>query len=103
MVVLRPHIMNWTTAGTPGGEDPNTGYPLPRTPGEAKSIPCHFHLGGIKEFKNEDNSVTRQIGRIRLDPGSELPLVGQTLDIPGHFTGIARDIYKGQLSWRIDV
>lgn len=69
----------------------------------SKSVECHWHLGGTKEFRNEDNTVSKQLGRIRLDVGSELPEVGQMVEIEEHFKGIVRDIYKGQLSWRIDV
>jgi hypothetical protein len=95
--------MNWITAGTPGGEDPVTGYPLPGTPGEARSVACRFHLGGVKVFKNEDNSVTNQVGRIRLDAGVELPEVGTIVEVAGQFTGPVKDVYRGQLSYRIDV
>ncbi|MCY1535763.1 hypothetical protein D9M68_711820 [compost metagenome] len=68
-----------------------------------KSVKCHWHLGGTKEFKNEDNTVVKQIGRIRIDADSDLPEVGQKVEVVGHFEGIVRDVYKGQLSWRIDV
>jgi hypothetical protein len=95
--------MNWTTAGTAGGEDDTTGYPLPGTPGESVSVPCRFHLGGIRVFKNQDNSEVNQIGRIRVDVGSDMPLIGQRVDVPGQFNGVIRDIYRGQLSWRLDV
>lgn len=95
--------MTFTSEGTPATTDPVTGYPIPGTPGEARSVPCRFYLGGIKEFKNEDNTVTRQVGRIRLDAGSDMPLIGQVIDIPGQFNGQVRDIYRGQLTWRIDV
>jgi hypothetical protein len=103
MVEFRPHILEWTTASSEPAQDPLTGYPIPGTPGEARSVPCRFHLGGTKEFRNEDNTVVKQIGRIRVDEGSEMPVVGQVVTVPGHFTGQVKDVYKGQLSWRIDV
>lgn len=102
-VDTRPHVMNWTTPGTPGGVDNTTGYPIPGTPGSAMSTPCRFHLGGIKQFKNEDNSVVNQVGRIRLDVGSELPVVGTIIEVVGQFKGPVKDVYRGQLSYRIDV
>lgn len=95
--------MNWVTAGTAGGEDPVTGYPLPGTPGEARSTPCHFQLGGVRVFKNQDNTEVQQIGRIRLDAGVELPEVGSIVEVVGQFSGLVRDVYRGQLSYRIDV
>lgn len=95
--------MTFTDPGEPGGVDATTGYPIPGTPGEARSVPCRFYLGGIKEFKNEDNSVSKQVGRIRLNVNSPMPVIGQVIDIPGHFNGQVRDIYRGQLTWRIDV
>jgi hypothetical protein len=103
LVNTRPHILKWTTAGTPGGEDPVTGYPLPPTPGVDMQVPCRFYLGGVKQFKNQDNTVVNQIGRIRLDAGVELPAIGDMIEIPGQFTGKVQDVYRGQLSYRIDV
>jgi hypothetical protein len=102
LVDFRPHILTWAIMGESTFE-PGTGYEIPGQTGEAVSIPCRFHLGGIKEFRNEDNTVVKQIGRIRVDKGSQMPVIGQTIDVPGHFNGQVRDIYKGQLSWRIDV
>nr|MBB6149486.1 hypothetical protein [Mucilaginibacter sp. SP1R1] len=95
--------MNWVTAGGAVTVDPLTGYPIPGAPGVAKSVPCRFHLGGVKIFKNQDNTTINQVGRIRLDAGVELPQVGQIIDIPGQFNGKVQDIYRGQLSYRIDV
>ncbi|WP_114937574.1 hypothetical protein [Mucilaginibacter endophyticus] len=95
--------MNWVTAGTPAGEDPTTGYPLPPIPGEPKSVSCRFHLGGTRIFKNQDSVEVNQIGRIRLDAGIELPDVGQMIEVVGQFTGKVQDVYRGQLSSRIDV
>ncbi|WPU91796.1 hypothetical protein SNE25_20985 [Mucilaginibacter sabulilitoris] len=95
--------MNWVTAGTPGGIDENTGYPIEGQPGESRSLPCRFHLGGVKVFKNQDNTEVNQIGRIRLDAGVELPEVGAEITVPGQFSGKVMDVYRGQLSYRIDV
>jgi hypothetical protein len=95
--------MNWETAGTPGGIDDSTGYPLPGIPGQPMSVPCRFHLGGVKVFKNEDSTVVNQIGSVRLDAGIELPEVGSIIEIVGQFTGPVKDVYRGQLSSRIDV
>ncbi len=102
MVDFRPHIMTWTTPDGEPSEDEN-GYPVPGSPGEIKEIPCHWHLGGNKEYRNEDNRITRQKGRIRIDVGVEMPEVGQEVEVVGHFKGEVKDIYRGQLSWRIDV
>ena len=102
MLDFRPHIMTWTTRGE-STTDPDTGYEIPGVPGETKSVPCRFHLGGIKEFRNEDNTVVQQKGRIRIDVGIEIPEIGQTVNVIGHFQGVIRDVFKGQLSWRLDV
>jgi hypothetical protein len=95
--------MNWVTAGVPTGEDPATGYPLPQAPGEPRSVACRFHLGGTKVFRNEDSTEVNQIGRIRLDAGIELPEPGQIIEVVGQFKGKVQDVYRGQLSSRIDV
>jgi hypothetical protein len=95
--------MKWLAAGTPGGEDPATGYPLPGTPGVKVSIPCRFHLGGVKQFKNQDNTVVNQVGTIRCDAGVALPEVGQLIEVVGQFKGPVKDVYRGQLTYRIDV
>lgn len=102
MVEFRPHILKWSTpAGEPG--DDENGYPTPGTPGSVVQMPCRWHLGGNKEYRNEDNGVTMQKGRIRIDKGVELPEVGQEVEVLGHFKGVVKDIYRGQISWRIDV
>ncbi|MBB6109715.1 hypothetical protein SAMN05421821_105133 [Mucilaginibacter lappiensis] len=95
--------MNWTTPDTPGGTDDETGYPLPGIPGIAKSVPCRFHLGGVKVFKNKDNTTVNQTGQIRLDAGVDLPEVGDQIEVVGQFKGKVQDVYRGQLSHRIDV
>ena len=123
---LRPHIMTWTIkAGSI--KDPVTHYLTPGIPGTPVYVLCRFHLGGIKEFMNQDNKTVIQKGKIRLDPGTELPPVGQRVkifetqpvEVGGsaividgvpvftsgivHFEGEVLDIYRGQLSFRIDV
>lgn len=126
MLSFRPHIMTWNLPGESTTE-PGTGYEIPGVPGITKAVECRFYLGGIKEFKNEDNAVVRQKGKIRVDAGSELPILGQTVKVyevsalqsggsvvtvngetvfisgPVHFTGRIMDIYRGQLTWRLDV
>jgi len=99
----RPHIMTWIMPGTPGGTDPETGYPLPDEPGIALEVPCRFHLGGTNVFKNEDSTDVNQIGSIRIDAGQTLPLPGTHVEVLDHFDGIVRAVYKGQLTHRIDV
>lgn len=102
-MVTRPHILKWTTAGTAGGEDPITGYPIEGLSGEEMSVPCRFHLGGVKVFKNQDNIEVAQVGSIRVDAGVDLPEVGAVIEVVGHFAGQVKDVYRGQLSNRIDV
>jgi hypothetical protein len=102
-MVTRPHILNWTTAGTAGGEDPTTGYPIEGIPGAPMEVPCRFHLGGIKVLKNQDNTEVAQVGTIRLDAAVELPQVGAQIEVPNHYKGTVKDVYRGQLSSRIDV
>lgn len=123
---FRPHIMTWHLPGTSTTE-PGTGYEIPGVPGITKAVECRFYLGGIKEFKNEDNTVVQQRGKIRVDAGSELPEARQIVKIyevsslevggsvvtvngetvfvtgPVHFEGRIMDIYRGQLTWRLDV
>ncbi|RQO79137.1 hypothetical protein DBR40_05300 [Pedobacter sp. KBW01] len=103
---LRPHILKWIQPGTPGGTNPETGYPLPDQPGQAMEIPCRFHLatnGAIKTFKNEDSTIVNQVGTIRVDAGQELPQVDTIITVEGHFIGPVRAIFRGQLSHRIEV
>lgn len=102
-MVTRPHTLIWTTAGTAGGEDPQTGYPIEGLSGEEKSVPCRFHLGGVKVFKNQDSSEVAQVGSIRVDAGVDLPEVGAMIEVPGYYKGTVKDVYRGQLSHRIDV
>jgi hypothetical protein len=123
---FRPHIMTWNLPGESTTE-PGTGYEIPGVPGITKAVECRFYLGGLKEFKNEDNKVVQQKGKIRVDAGSELPLVGSKVKVyevaellsgdsvltvngatifvtgPVHFEGRIMDIYRGQLTWRLDV
>lgn len=94
--------MTWIPLGE-STTDPDTGYEIPGTPGDEKSVPCRFRLEALKEFKGQDGKVTSQVGQIRVDVGSELPEVGQIVTIPGYFQGVIQDIYKGQLTWRLDV
>lgn len=122
---FRPHIMTWTPIES--ATEPGTGYEIPGVPGNPIAVLCRFYLGGIKEFRNEDNSVIRQKGRIRLDAGSHMPKVGEPvkvyetepITIGGnilvvggqqvqvssivHFEGRIMDVFRGQLSWRCDV
>ncbi|RZJ86762.1 MAG: hypothetical protein EOO20_17600 [Chryseobacterium sp.] len=104
MVNLRPHVLKFTLPGTPPTVDEN-GYDVPGIPGEEVEIPCRYHPSGKdrKQFTLDDGSVIVQQGRIRLDVGSLLPKVGQSIDVPGYFTGVVRDTYKGQLTYHIDV
>lgn len=101
----RPHTLNWKTPDGESTIDPVTGYPVPGTPGLVKSVPCRFHLGGIKVFKNEDSTEVNQVGTIRVDIGSDMPEVGQIVDVPGYFNGRIRAKYTGGqlISWRMDV
>lgn len=94
--------MTWTPM-SPSTTESGTGYEIPGIPLPQKSVACRFHLGGIKTFRNEDNAVVNQIGRIRVDLDSEMPNVGQLVIIQGHFKGVIKGIFRGQLSWRLDV
>lgn len=98
--------MVWVPAGQSTFE-PGTEYEIPGTPGDPISIPCRFHLGGVKEFSNEDNKVVRQKGTIRCDAGVQLPDPGQLVKVVDgaivHFEGRIMDVFRGQLSHRLDV
>lgn len=102
MVDFRPHVLRWVPSPESTIENA-TGYITPSTPSAAIEVPCRFYAGGTKEFKNQDNTVVKQIGRIRIAVGSEIPQVGQMVEVPGHFRGVIREIYKGQLTWRLTV
>lgn len=103
---FRPHIMIWTPM-SPSTIEPGTGYEIPGVPGEPIEVPCGYHDGGVKEFKNEDNKVVLQKGFIRLDVGSDLPDLFYPIKIYGGtelvFEGKVMNIFRGQLTWRIDV
>lgn len=105
---LRPHILTYSTPGTPGGEDAN-GFPLPDQPGTTVTIPCRFHADSSKVYKNEDSVEVSQVGRIRLDAGEVVPPVGThvivTNKVSGtvQFEGPVRERYEGQLSGRLEV
>jgi hypothetical protein len=108
MLDFRPHIMLWTAKGI-SSTDPATGWETPDALGIEHAVPCRFHAGGIKEFKNEDNSVVQQKGRIRINSGVATPDVGQAVTVKmGEdvlFEGAIREVFLGgQLgSWRLDV
>lgn len=106
---FRPHIMTWTPMGE-STLQPGTGYEIPGIPGEPISVPCRFHLGGSKTFKNEDSTEINQIGRIRLDAGGNMPKVRQIITVVDatddsiiHFTGPVMETYHGQETWRVEV
>lgn len=111
MVDLCPHIMTWIPMGESTTE-PGTGYEIPGVPGVPKAVACRFHLGGTKTFRNEDNTVVNQVGRIRVEVGSEMPPLRHLVSVTEvtesgeeieHFKGRIQDIYHGQLKWRLDV
>jgi transcription antitermination factor NusG len=105
MVSLRPHILKWRTLDSPSGETPE-GYPIPGTPGEDKEIGCRFHLESSKVYKNEDSTEVAQVGQIRCNV-CIIPQVGQMVQVVEgdyvHFSGIVREVFKGQLSYRLEV
>jgi hypothetical protein len=112
MLDFRPHIMLWTPTN-PSTTEPGTGNEIPGAPGETIAVPCRFYLGGTKVFKNEDSTDVQQKGKIRLDAGVKLPAVGVEITVTDvydplkpeviHFQGRVMDVYRGQLSYRIDV
>lgn len=103
---FRPHIMKWTPM-SPSTIEAGTGYEIPGVPGEPIEVPCGYHDGGVKEFKNEDNKVVLQKGFIRLDVGSGLPDLFHPIKIYSGtelvFEGKVMNIFRGQLTQRIDV
>lgn len=103
MVAPRPHILKWTET-TEATEDPATGYPIPGAE-VYYEIPCRWHSGGSKVYRNEDSTEVMQKGRIRVDLDSPMPQVGQLLEVVGHFSGTAMEVYTGGTltGWRIDV
>ena len=123
---FRPHILTWTPL-SPSTTEPGTGYEILGVPAEKIAVLCRFHLGGTKEYRNEDNAVILQKGSIRVDDGAALPPVnwpiqiyetepvtigGNVIMVDGeevqikrhvHFEGRVLDIFRGQLTWRLDV
>jgi hypothetical protein len=107
MVEFRPHVLEWVTAGTPGGKDAN-GLPIADQPGSIIQTPCRFHQDSSKVYKNEDGTEVKQVGRIRLDAGISLPDVGiivTVTDSKGNvqFKGPVRERYEAQMSGRLEV
>lgn len=110
MVSLRPHVLRWTTPDGPPAQDDN-GYDIPGEPGTSKEVPCRFHSGGgqlvVKTFLLDDGTTTQQKGTIRLDAGVELPDRSQQIEVVDGstvvFSGKVMDVFRGQLSHRIDV
>ena len=109
MVTKRPHVLTYTTAGIPGGEDPETGLSMPDVPGVTVSVPCRFHAQGSKVYKNEDSTEVAQVGRIRLDAGVAVPKVGTHVEVKQvstgevQFSGPVRERYEAQMSGRLEV
>lgn len=103
MIDLRPHVLKWVAGSNIPAKDPVTGFIVPGPAGINKSVKCRWVSGGTKVFNNEDNSTVAQKGRISVDVGSEMPEVGQIVEVVGHFKGKVMEVYKGQLRWRIDV
>lgn len=101
-MVTRPHILIWQS-GTSGGIDLNTGYALPDVPGVQMQIECRYKLKTSRTYMLDDGTTVEQNGSIRLDVGVELPQLGQEVEVPGYFKGKVMDIYRGQLSYRVDV
>ncbi|RZM22428.1 MAG: hypothetical protein EOO88_29470 [Pedobacter sp.] len=108
-MVKRPHLMTYTTAGIPGGEDPETGLPLPDQSGEVVEVPCRFHQESSKVYKNEDSTEVAQVGRIRFDAGITVPTVGTIVSVVNlltgnvAFNGPIRERYEAQKSGRVEV
>ncbi|WP_285011204.1 hypothetical protein [Pedobacter faecalis] len=108
MVNFRPHIVSWVTGAGEPQIDPVTGFPIPGGGGEQVQVACRWHADNSKEFRNEDNSVVRQQGRIAVDVGSPMPEIGQEVTVTEgeyvHFVGVVREVYRGQVRrWRVDV
>ena len=103
MVAPRPHVLKWIET-TEASTDEDTGYTIPGATIDHE-IPCRWHSGGTKVYRNEDSTQVMQKGRIRVDIGSPMPKVGQILEVVGHFTGVAMEVYTGGTltGWRIDV
>lgn len=95
--------MQWQTQGVESVYNPATGEYSEPIPGELVQRKCRFHLGGTKVYKNQDSTDVNQVGTIRLDAGGLMPSVNDTVNVIGHFTGKVREVYRGQLSWRIEV
>jgi hypothetical protein len=103
MVSLRPHVLKWTETAE-ATIDEATGYQVPGVEVHYE-IPCRWHQDSTKVYNNEDSTDVRQKGRIRVDIGSPMPKIGQMLEVVGHFSGPAMEVYTGGTltGWRIDV
>lgn len=110
MDLFRPHVLTFTTPGTPATDDPVTGYPIPGEPEQQVSIRCRFVPNKTaRVFKNANNEDVQQKGRIRVPIGSIMPTPFAHLVVTEgervHFTGPALEVYTGGhlTGWRIDV
>ena len=112
---------------SPSHAEQGTGYEIPGVPEKKIAVMCRFHLNGTQEYRNEDNAVILQKGSIRVAAGDPLPplkwpvqvyetepvtIGGNILTIGGqqvqikshvHFEGRILDIFRGQLTSRLDV
>ncbi len=97
----RPHRAEWkkVTSGTSAKN--SKGYPVAETPGQAMQAACRFYpsSGKPKEYKNEDQTVSKEQGKIRFNLGQELPAKGQRISVyegTNHlFSGEVKEVYKG--------
>lgn len=106
MVNLRPHVLKWRTADGEATKDEN-GDVVVGAPGVEQEVPCRFHLLSAKEIANQQNSPVKYSGLIRLDAGVGLPEIDTQITVNEgeiiHYSGLVKDIFRGQLSYRIDV
>lgn len=111
MVKHYPHIITWTTQGTPSTVDPETGFPVPGLPGSvltAKSRYENFRGGSTKEWTNKANKTVLQRGTIYIKRGEPIPVKFDTVKVESPefgtvYEGEILNVYPGQLNVTIAV
>lgn len=103
--------LSWTAPGTPPGTDPETGDPIPGTPGEARTAQCryeNFRSNNHREWVDSDGKVVKQRGTIYVKDGEACPDQFEVVTVTSPefqevFHGETLNVYKGQLNYTIAV
>lgn len=111
MVRQYPDILKWVTEGTPSTIDPETGDPIPGTPGEEIDAKCRYEdwTGGVaRTWMNKDGESVVPTGKIYIKFREDLPVKFEVIDLERVKAGISLrmeilDVYHGQMNSTITV